>query len=491
MKSAPKNRLNSNFVEALYSVGVTAGLSDGQLLDQFLASRNGVNEVAFAALMERHGPMVFQVCSKVLGNSHDAQDAFQATFLVLIRKAESIRKYESVGSWLYGVARLVAMRASTQAARRRRHERLAAERATAESCDEHDQLESWATLYEQIDRMPEKYREPVVLCYLEGLTTEAAAERLGCPKGTILSRLARAKERLRAGLGRGNFSLEAILLAERLPSPTAKTSTSAYLFEGTIRTSLRSAEGLPAATALSSAKAVALANGVILAMMTAKLRIYGSALLTGAFLVIGAHTLGRQLDSAEGKPEPGAAQSGTEKRQPIGDRPATSGKIPYYGRTFAGAGFNEETTLDDGVKRFNERTKTLGVGLNEPPLTRDEVVAAIRGWDSKNNPVDSDTLKSFQRVAETEILPAGSSLHWIARWTGYNGYAFKVWWVDLYLPIVARDPKRDGQNPMIYGYRIRDRKISSRLLTPQEKQRHEKDVERYELEKKSGTPKQH
>jgi hypothetical protein len=146
--------------------------------------------------------------------------------------------------------------------------------------------------------------------------------------------------------------------------------------------------------------------------------------------------------------------------------------------------------LDDGVKRFNERTKALGVGLNESPLTKDEVVAAIRGWVLKSNPVDADTLKSFQRVAETEILPVGSSLHWIARWTGYNGYAFKVWWVDLYLPIVAKDPKRDGQKPMIYGYRIRDRKISSRLLTPQEKQRHEKDVERYELEKKSGTPKQ-
>jgi RNA polymerase sigma factor (sigma-70 family) len=290
MKSAPKSRLNSNFVEALYSVGVTAGLSDGQLLDQFLAGRNGVNEVAFAALMERHGPMVFQVCSKVLGNSHDAQDAFQATFLVLIRKAESIRKYESVGSWLYGVARLVAMRASTQAARRRRHERLAAERATAESRDELDPTESWARLYEQIDRMPEKYREPVVLCYLEGLTTEAAAERLGCPKGTILSRLARAKERLRAGLARGNFSLPAILLAERSPSPTAKASTSAYLFEGTIRTSLRSVEGLPAATALSSAKAVALANGVILAMKTAKVKTYASVLLTCAFLVVGSST---------------------------------------------------------------------------------------------------------------------------------------------------------------------------------------------------------
>jgi DNA-directed RNA polymerase specialized sigma24 family protein len=135
-----ENRLNSNLIEALYSIGVTAGLSDAQLLTQLLVGRDGVDEVAFAALMERHGPMVFQVCNKVLGNSHDAQDAFQATFLVLLRKAKSIRRNESVASWLYGVARLVAMRANTQSARRRTHERQAAERKTADSRDENNEV---------------------------------------------------------------------------------------------------------------------------------------------------------------------------------------------------------------------------------------------------------------------------------------------------------------------------------------------------------------
>ena len=151
--------------------------------------------------------MVFRVCYQVLGNSHDAQDAFQATFLVLARKARSVRKYDSLASWLYGVADRVARRARAEAARRRAHERRRSELAALESADEKNDSETWTELHEEVASLPEKLRMPIVLCYLEGLTAEAAAQQLGCPRGTVLSRLSRARERFRERLTRRGVSL--------------------------------------------------------------------------------------------------------------------------------------------------------------------------------------------------------------------------------------------------------------------------------------------
>ena len=155
-----------------------------------------VAEAAFEALVTRHGPMVLDVCGHIVCDSHDAQDAFQATFLVLAARAGSIRRRDALAGWLMGVARRVALRSRADAARRRLHERRAAEKQAER---DGDPPASWPELHEEIDRLPVRYREPVVLCYLEGVTTEAAALRLGCPHGTVLSRLSRA----RIGCGRG------------------------------------------------------------------------------------------------------------------------------------------------------------------------------------------------------------------------------------------------------------------------------------------------
>ena len=130
---------------------------------------------------------------------HDAQDAFQAAFLVLASRARSIRRREAVGGWLLGVARRVALRSRTDLARRRAYEGRAAE---MKADLKRDRAESWQELHEEIGRLPERFREPVVLCYLEGLSTDAAAVRLGCPEGTVLSRLSRARERLQGRLTR-------------------------------------------------------------------------------------------------------------------------------------------------------------------------------------------------------------------------------------------------------------------------------------------------
>ncbi len=146
--------------QTLFQVGVVGGMTDGQLLDLFATrSDEAVAEAAFRSLVERYGPLVLRVCRDVLGDAHAAEDAFQATFLVLARKASSIRKADSLGSWLYGIARRVAVKSRADAARRRDRERRGAEMAARRS-DGQDRAETWPELYEELDRLPEKYRAP-------------------------------------------------------------------------------------------------------------------------------------------------------------------------------------------------------------------------------------------------------------------------------------------------------------------------------------------
>ncbi len=159
--------------------------------------RDETAEAAFAALVDRHGAMVLRVCRQVLGDEHEAQDASQATFLVLARRAGSIGRRESVASWLHGVALRVAARARLAASRRRARERRGGERMAARRVVEieigaDESQERWAKLHDELGRLPDSFREPLVLCYLEGLTQEQAAAQLRCPLGTVQSRLAQA-----------------------------------------------------------------------------------------------------------------------------------------------------------------------------------------------------------------------------------------------------------------------------------------------------------
>ena len=185
---------------------VGGGLSDGELLGRFVRQRD---EAAFEALFWRHGPMVLAVCRRLLPPA-DAEDAFQATFLVLVRKATSIGRREAVGAWLYRVAYRVALRARATA---RPVVELPPEGPPAPPDEE---SAAWRDLRplldEAIDSLPEKYRTPVVLCYLEGKTHQEAARALGCPKGTVAVRLKRARDRLRRRLDRRGLALPAILL---------------------------------------------------------------------------------------------------------------------------------------------------------------------------------------------------------------------------------------------------------------------------------------
>jgi RNA polymerase sigma factor (sigma-70 family) len=226
-----------NQLGTILRFGVAGDLSDSQLLQRYLTGRDGAEQAAFSALVERHGPMVLSVCRQVLGNRHDAQDAFQATFMVLARKAGSVHNGESLASWLHGIALRVAVRAKLDEGRRREHERRCATMKEKERCDRVVRPEPFTELHEEIARLPQRYREPVVLCYLEGLTSEQAAVRIGCPAGTVWSRLSTARQRLRGRLVRRGVAFPAALLAVEL-TPPASAALSRALFDATVEASL-------------------------------------------------------------------------------------------------------------------------------------------------------------------------------------------------------------------------------------------------------------
>ncbi len=201
---------------SLFNGESVVGMSEPSLLERFAARRD---EAAFAALVSLHGPMVMATCRAMLHDSNDVEDAFQATFLVLVKKAGGLRITDSVGGWLYRVAFRMALQAKDDAARRRDRERRAGEEWAARRSAGRASDEVIPRLYAEIDRLPERYRVPLVLCYLQGVTQDLAAQRLGLSEGTLRRRLAQARERLRARLTRRGGSQTAgslcVLLARQ------------------------------------------------------------------------------------------------------------------------------------------------------------------------------------------------------------------------------------------------------------------------------------
>jgi RNA polymerase sigma factor (sigma-70 family) len=260
-------------------------LADGQLLDRFV---NAQDQAAFATLMERHGGIVWRVCRGMLHDPNDIEDAFQATFMVLVRRAGSLERRASLGGWLYGVAYRVALKAKAMAARRRLHERQAGAMLNNESSERSaENPDLRPALAEELNRLPEKYRTPLVLCYLEGKSNEEAARQLGCPVGTVWARLTRGRERLRGRLARRGLALSAAALTAALGPETASAAAAvpASLIDSTMKAAVLVATGQAVAGAIS-AQALALTEGVLHAMWIAKLRI-AAALLIAVSLVVG------------------------------------------------------------------------------------------------------------------------------------------------------------------------------------------------------------
>ncbi|MBY0525831.1 MAG: sigma-70 family RNA polymerase sigma factor [Gemmataceae bacterium] len=280
--------------------------NDGQLLERFVTARE---EAAFAGLVHRHGPMVLGVCRRMLLDVHDADDAFQATFLVLVRRAKGLRQWGSLGNWLHGVAYRVALKARARTLRRR-----ARETEVEDVPHPVDEAAAWRELRPvldaEVDRLPAKYRRPVVLCYLEGRTHEEAASELGWPSGTVKCRLVRAREMLRKRLIRRGLTVAAAAVAAGLGG-NAVAAVPATLEAATVHGATLLAAGQTAAV---SAPTLALVEGVLHTMTLFKIKIALSVLVTVSAIAGGVFLVGQPGAGAglEGDPSPSTAAGTTE-----------------------------------------------------------------------------------------------------------------------------------------------------------------------------------
>jgi RNA polymerase sigma factor (sigma-70 family) len=262
-------------LERLWATGTLTGLSDSQLLSRYVdaCGRDTVAEAAFRELVNRHGPMVLAICRQLLKRSHDADDAFQATFLILVRKARSIRVGESLAPWLCSVAYRTARRAREVAARYRPIDAARMEEPASTAPDDRYQLDVRPLLHEELDRLPGKFRDVIVLCHLEGKSHEEASQLLRWPIGTVSSRLSRGRRLLKSRLERRGLEVApAVLSASWLASTPGAVSPP--LLKSTVAAAVGSATA-PGVSALI----LSLTRGVLRTMWLRKLRTISIAVL--------------------------------------------------------------------------------------------------------------------------------------------------------------------------------------------------------------------
>jgi RNA polymerase sigma factor (sigma-70 family) len=283
----------SRQMHQLLDFGAVGAMSDAQLLDRFAAQGGDAAEAAFEMLVIRHGPMVLRVCRTVLQNAHDAEDAFQAVFLVLANRAETVRRDRSAAGWLFGVAQRVATRLKRSAGRRQALNRRAADRLANRDPRAADENQAdCEALHDEINRLPERLRAPIVLCYFQGQTYDAAAQQLGTTPVAVRGRLVRARERLRRRLIRRGVAIPAgVLAADAIGCGCAEAGVPATLVQSTVRIALGFAVG---------ETATVLARGVLNSMFFQHLRV--ALLLVG--LSIGSSYWAWRVFASEGAHEP-------------------------------------------------------------------------------------------------------------------------------------------------------------------------------------------
>lgn len=364
--------------------------TDRQLLERFVRDRD---QAAFAALLERHGPMILAVCRRVLHNPADADDAFQATFLVLVRRAAAVGWHESLGGWLHAVAQRVARkvraRVTRTAAPAPRADPPEAVTADPPAAAAHRELR--AVLDEELARLPEKYRLPLVLCYLEGWTNEEAAAQLGWTKGTVSGRLARARDLLRGRLARRGLALSVVALEIAL-SAAAAGSPPAALIESTLAAAALFASGTGTAGGVS-ARAITLSEGVSRAMFLTRVKMTTAALLAFCLLGTGA-TLAvlraRTADRQEAKPEPAPkfadrpAKPTTDDESLEGTWTITNAESLQRGHkwTFAGGrleGYGEPSKAVFAHYKLDPAQKPKGIDLTVRSGIDGPVLFAVKG----------------------------------------------------------------------------------------------------------------
>lgn len=278
--------------------------TDSQLLESFITQRE---EAAFEALVRRHGAMVWGVCRRILHHNADAEDAFQATFLVFVRKSAAITDRAAVGNWLYGVARNAAMKARDMNSRRRTKEQQVARMPRPTSSDD-----AWEQLRPLLDnelgRLPDKYRLAIVLCDLEGTSVKDAARQLGCPQGTVASRLARGREMLAQRLARKGLAFTASVLASLLVRKTAWASVPAPLLVATLKATLLAPAGQALSAGAISAKVAAITQGVLNTMSLTRVKLMAMFLMVLGALGTGVGEVAYLAEAGEQAEPPPAAK---------------------------------------------------------------------------------------------------------------------------------------------------------------------------------------
>jgi RNA polymerase sigma factor (sigma-70 family) len=342
-----------------------AELTDGQLLEDYIRHRH---ETALEALVRRHGPMVWGVCRRVLRNYHDAEDAFQAAFLVLVRKATSIVPRAMVGNWLYGVAFQTALKARITAAKRGSRERQVTE-VPEPAVMERD---LWHDLQPLLDRelslLPDKYRVAIVMCDLEGKTRRQAARQLGVPDGTLAARLARGRVMLAKRLARHGLAVSGGSLAVVFAQSAASAGVPDSVVSSTIRAASFFAAGQAAATGPVSVKAAALTEGVLRAMLMSKLKAVVAVLLVLGFIVTGATVLsGRTTSAPDGQPATERPAATPEKQKQGPEKEDFTAWGQEFGGLQAGLGYAS------GQKRVYDLGETVKLVVRVRNVGKKEV----------------------------------------------------------------------------------------------------------------------
>jgi RNA polymerase sigma factor (sigma-70 family) len=339
-----------------------AGRTDGQLLASFIEQKD---EAAFEALVRRHGPMVFGVCRRVVCNHHDAEDTFQATFLVLARKAPSVRPRERLANWLHGVALRTALKAKAMTAKRRGREKLVTQMPEPEAAPQGQWHDLQPLLDQELNGLPENYRLPILLCDLEGKTIKEAAQQLGWPQGTLAGRLTRGRKLLAKRLASRGVVLSAGALAAVLSQSVASAGVPTSLIGFTVKAATMIAAGQAAVGGVVPAQVAALMEGVITSMMLTKL----SKAVTGLF-VLGAVAFGGSLFT----------HCTAAGQQQHGDKPAIgqSAVLKRDAGTVADAGGKQDTPKTD-LDRLQGIWSVVSIEQGGKPAKLEKAIFMVDG----------------------------------------------------------------------------------------------------------------